>query len=279
MSSARLRSGRPESAFQVDLAARTLETPFYSIGWEEGGMLSRLFDKENQRSVLKDHQYGNVLEIFEDKPIDYDAWDIDIFYQQKKEIVSLSKPAELVEQGALKTVLRFTYRYNDSEICQDMIVYSDSRRIDFKTHVDWHESHRLLKTAFYTDIRSTKATYDIQFGHVERPTHWNNSWDWARFEVCGHKWADLSETGYGVSLLNNCKYGYNIKDNAMKLSLLKSAKYPDTSADMGEHDFTYALLPHAGTFLDGMVIEEANRLNLPALAVAGAARQRTAAAL
>ncbi|RAQ22707.1 alpha-mannosidase [Hydrogeniiclostridium mannosilyticum] len=259
----------PESAFQVDLAARTLETPFYSIGWEEGGMLSRLFDKENQRSVLKDHQYGNVLEIFEDKPIDYDAWDIDIFYQQKKEIVSLSKPAELVEQGALKTVLRFTYRYNDSEICQDMTVYSDSRRIDFKTHVDWHESHRLLKTAFYTDIRSTKATYDIQFGHVERPTHWNNSWDWARFEVCGHKWADLSETGYGVSLLNNCKYGYNIKDNAMKLSLLKSAKYPDTSADMGEHDFTYALLPHAGTFLDGMVIEEANRLNLPALTVAG----------
>ena len=104
----------------------------------------------------------------------------------------------------------------------------------------------MLKTAFYTDIRSTKATYDIQFGHAERPTHWNNSWDWAKFEVCGHKWADLSENGYGVSLLNNCKYGHSIKDNVVRLSLLKSAVFPDTTADKGEHEFIYSLLPHRG---------------------------------
>lgn len=261
-----------ETAFGQE-GANTLETPFYSIAWNQDGQLTRLYDKEAQRSVLKDGQLGNVLEIFEDKPINYDAWDIDIFYGQKKEIVTCDGQPVIVENGPLKTVVRFFYRYHDSSITQDMVVYGDSRRIDFKTHVDWHETHRLLKAAFYTDIRSSKATYDIQFGHVERPTHWNNSWDWARFEVCGHKWADLSETGYGVSLLNDCKYGYSIKDNAMKLSLLKSAKEPDTDADMGTHDFTYALYPHCGSVTEGGTIREANQLNLPAQAVAGAFKE------
>lgn len=246
-----------------------LETPYYKISWNAEGQLTQLFDKEADRSVLKEGELGNVLEIYEDKPINFDAWDIDPFYIQKKEIVKLEKAPEVVENGNLKAVVRFTYKYHNSEIVQDMIVYKESRRIDFRTHVDWHEDHRLLKAAFYTDIRSTKATYDIQFGHVERPTHWNNSWDWARFEVCGHKWADLSEVGYGVSLLNNCKYGYNIKDNAMKLSLLKSAKSPDTEADMGEHDFTYSLYPHMGAVVEGGTIEAANQLNLPAQVVSG----------
>ena len=247
----------------------SLETPFYSISWNEEGQLVRLYDKEAGRSVLKEGEKGNVLEVYEDKPMDYDAWDIDIFYTQKMETMKICRPAEVIADDGLKAVIRFTYKYRKSEITQDMIVYRDSKRIDFKTHADWHEDHRLLKAAFYTDIRSTKATYDIQFGHAERPTHWNNSWDWARFEVCGHKWADLSETGYGVSLLNNCKYGYSIKDNAMKLSLLKSAKHPDTTADMGEHDFTYALYPHTGAVTEGGTIEVANQLNLPAQAVAG----------
>lgn len=252
-----------EESFQLE-NANTLETPFYRIAWNEKGQLSTLYDKEAQRSVLAEGSLGNVLEIFEDKPMQYDAWDVDIFYTQKKEALECSAPPSLVENGPLQATVRFTYQYHKSAIQQEMIVYAHSRRIDFQTHVDWHESNRLLKTAFYTDIRSTKATYDIQFGHVERPTHWNTSWDWARFEVCGHKWADLSETGYGVSLLNDCKYGYSIKDNAMKLSLLKSAKYPDTVADMGEHDFTYALYPHCGNATESEMIPEANQLNLPA---------------
>ncbi|MBS6196195.1 MAG: alpha-mannosidase [Clostridiales bacterium] len=252
------------------LEGNVLETPYYTIAWNEEGQLSRIFDKEAERPVLKEGQLGNVLEIYEDKPVNYDAWDIDIFYTEKMETVKQAKAPELLENGKLKAVVRFTYQYHNSKICQDMTVYKDSRRIDFITHVDWHEEHRLLKAAFYTDIRSTKATYDIQFGHVERPTHWNNSWDWARFEVCGHKWADLSENGYGVSLLNNCKYGYSIKDNGMKLSLLKSAKHPDTSADMGEHDFVYALFPHTGTPVEGGTIQAANQMNLSAQAVCGA---------
>ncbi|HIX30129.1 MAG TPA: alpha-mannosidase [Candidatus Blautia stercoravium] len=247
----------------------SLETPFYRIVWNDQGQLTEVYDREAQRPVLCEGGMGNVLEVYEDKPVNYDAWDIDSFYIQKKENVVLAKEPELICNGALFAVVRFTYAYHRSVITQDMTVYRHTRRMDFITHVDWHEEHRLLKAAFYTDIRSTKATYDIQFGHVERPTHWNNSWDWARFEVCGHKWADLSETGYGVSLLNDCKYGYNIKENAVKISLLKSAKHPDTEADMGEHTFTYSLYPHLGGPVEGGTIEEANRLNLPACVVPG----------
>lgn len=256
-----------EKAFLYE--ENTLETPFYSIAWNEEGQLTRIYDKEVERCVLKEGQLGNVLEVYEDKPINFDAWDIDIFYTQKMERAKLEKAPMLLEMGNLKAVVRFVYRYHKSIIRQDMVVYKDSRRIDFDTQVDWQETQKLLKAAFYTDIRSTKATYDIQFGHVERPAHWNTSWDWARFEVCGHKWADLSETGYGVSLLNNGKYGYSIKDQAMKLSLLKSAVYPDTTADKGMHEFLYSLYPHKGGVTEGGTIEAANRINLPAKAVPG----------
>lgn len=252
-----------ETSFQVQLSDRRIETPYYVVEWLEDGRLSVIYDREEERSVLGQQEYGNVLEVFEDKPVNFDAWDIDLFYQQKKEVAVLSKPVELVETGNLRAVLRFTYEYRKSWIVQDMVFYSDTRRIDFVTKVDWRESNRLLKAAFYTDIHTTKATYDIQFGYVERPTHWNTSWDWAKFEVCGHKWADLSETGYGISLMNDSKYGYSVKDNAMKLSLLKSAKYPDCTADMGQHEFTYAIFPHSGSFIEGGTIEEAERLNIP----------------
>lgn len=246
-----------------------LETPYYILAWNGDGQICRVYDKEAGREVLESGKLGNVLEIYEDKPLQYDAWDIDIFHTQKMEVVKPVSMPKLVEDGPLKAVLRSEYQYHNSHIAQDMILYRDSRRIDFVTHVDWHEDHRLLKAAFYTDIRSPKATYDIQFGHVERPTHWNTSWDWARFEVCGHKWSDLSENGYGVSLLNDCKYGHSVKDRVMRLSLLKSAKAPDTEADMGEHDFIYSLYPHCKNVTEGGTIEEANRLNLPAQVLEG----------
>lgn len=255
------------SVFQV--SDNCLSTPFYNISWNENGQLTQVYDKEEMRQVLRTGQLGNVLEIYEDKPLNYDAWDIDNFHIQKMQTASLVKGPEIIDSGDLACVLRFTYQYHLSTIVQDMIVYRDSKRIDFKTKIDWRETQKLLKTAFCTDIRSVKATYDIQFGHAERPTHWNNSWDWAKFEVCGHKWADLSENGYGVSLLNNCKYGHSIKDNVVRLSLLKSAVFPDTTADKGEHEFIYSLLPHKGSFIEGRTIEEANQLNQPAQVVNG----------
>lgn len=257
-------AGQPENTacvFSADMAAGTLETPFYSLVWDKNGHLTSLFDRINNRQILAES--GNVLEIYEDKPLKYDNWDIDIFYTQKREVVNLAAAPELVECGSERSVIRFRYTYNHSSFIQDMILYRRSGRIDFVVHADWQESDRLLKVAFPVKIRATKATYDIQFGHVERPTHFNTSWDWARFEVVGHKWADVSEADYGVSLINNCKYGYNVKDNTLRLTLLKSSKYPDTEADMGEHDFAYALLPHSGTVTQGDTIEESVKFNSP----------------
>lgn len=257
----------PEIPFQVNLTEKRIETPFYRTEWDDRGHIVTLYDKETGRAVLDGP--GNVLEIFEDKPLNFDNWDIDVFYMRKHEEAVLTEPVQVLACGPLKAILRFQFAWRHSKFQQDVVFYSKSRRIDFETEADWHEDHRLLKAAFPVAVRSTKATYDIQYGHVERPTHFNTSWDLARFEVVGHQWADLSETDYGVSLLNDCKYGYSIHKNVMKLSLLKSGKYPDTEADMGHHRFTYALLPHRGSVTEGDTISEATALNEPVRVVAG----------
>ncbi len=240
-----------------------LTTPHYIMEWNKSGQLSRLYDRDADREVLAPGECGNVLQVFEDKPKQYDAWDIDLYYQEKKREITGLVSIELVESGPLAAVLQFSWKYMDSTVIQKVKVYAGSRRIDFETLVDWHEQHQLLKAAFPVNVRSTEATYDIQYGNVKRPTHWNTSWDYARFESVGHQWADLSERGYGVSLLNDCKYGYDIKDHVIRLSLIKSATAPDWQADQGEHRFTYSLLPHEGDWAESRTAEEAWMLNNP----------------
>ncbi|MGY5267958.1 alpha-mannosidase [Paraclostridium bifermentans] len=240
-----------------------ISTPKYNIEWNEYGQLTSIYDKENKREVLAKGERGNVLQMFEDKPMAHEAWDIDIFYQEKMREVKDLQSVELIEDGNIKAVIRFKYKYMNTTISQDMIVYANSNRIDFKTNVDWREKKQLLKVAFVVDIRSTMATYDVQFGNVKRPTHWNTSWDRARFESVAQQWVDLSERNYGVSLLNNCKYGHDIKDNVMRLTLLKSATHPDPVQDQGEQNFTYSLLPHSGDFIDGNTVKHAYELNQP----------------
>lgn len=246
-----------------------ISTPKYNIEWNEYGQLTSIYDKENKRAVLAKGERGNVLQMFEDKPMAHEAWDIDIFYQEKMREVKDLQSVELIEDGNIKAVIRFKYKYMNTTISQDMIVYANSNRIDFKTNVDWREKKQLLKVAFVVDIRSTMATYDVQFGNVKRPTHWNTSWDRARFESVAQQWVDLSERNYGVSLLNNCKYGHDIKDNVMRLTLLKSATHPDPVQDQGEQNFTYSLLPHSGDFIDGNTVKHAYELNQPLKSIKG----------
>jgi len=248
----------------------TAETPFYFLEWNDKGQLIRLYDRRAGREVLAENGRGNVLQVFEDKPLRFDAWDIDLFYQEKMTEVTDIQNIEVVEVNALRAVIQMTWNYQHSRIKQNMVLYANSPRIDFETEVDWHEHHQLLKVAFPVAIRATEATYDIQFGNVKRPTHWNTSWDYARFETVSHQWADLSETGYGVSLLNDCKYGYDIKDNIMRLTLIKCATYPDYAQDQGLHRFTYALLPHEGDWVNGQTIQEAWDLNQPLKVLEGA---------
>lgn len=246
-----------------------ISTPKYDIEWNEYGQLTSIYDKENKREVLAKGERGNVLQMFEDKPMAHEAWDIDVFYQEKMREVKDLQSVELIEDGNIKAVIRFKYKYMNTTISQDMIVYANSNRIDFKTNVDWREKKQLLKVAFVVDIRSTMATYDVQFGNVKRPTHWNTSWDRARFESVAQQWVDLSERNYGVSLLNNCKYGHDIKDNVMRLTLLKSATHPDPVQDQGEQNFTYSLLPHSGDFIDGNTVKHAYELNQPLKSIKG----------
>ena len=170
---------------------------------------------------------------------------------------------EVVEKGPLRGGIRVIRRFGSSSLSQVIRLDTGTRFIDFATEVEWHETNRLLKVAFPVAVRSLRATYEIQYGHVERPTHANTSWDVARFEVCAHKWADLSEPGYGVALLNDCKYGYDIADNVIRLSLLRSPTWPDPVADRGPQQFTYRLLPHCGDLRQAGVIDAGYDLNVP----------------
>lgn len=261
-----------ESTSSFELSKQSVETPFYRIHWNGEGHITSIYDKEYDREVLPEEGSANVFQLFEDKPMNWDAWDIDLFYQEKgKDLV-----AENVEVGDVNTLfaeVHFTYRFGQSSLTQTLIVYRDSRRIDFKTTVDWKERQQLLKVKFDVDVLTNEATYDIQYGNAKRPTHWNTSWDMAKFETVGHQWADLSEQGYGVSLLNDSKYGHDIKDGTIRLSLLKGAIYPDPDADIGKHEFTYALYPHEGDFLEGGTVPEAWTLNAPLQVVEGSFKE------
>lgn len=178
--------------------------------------------------------------------MDHDAWDIDIYYDTVMWLAEPASAAAVVESGPLRATVEFTRRILGSEYRQRVSLCHDSRRIDISTVIDWSERNVLLKTAFPVDVLSPTATHEIQWGSIERPTHANTSWDWARFETCAQKWVDLSEGGYGVSLLNDCKYGHDIRGNVIRISLLRSPTNPDPEADQGVHRFTYSLLPHAG---------------------------------
>lgn len=242
---------------------RTIETPFYILALNESGQICRLYDKEYEREVLAEGECANVLQVFEDKPTKYDAWNIDIFYTQKMRTITDLARMEIEKPGKISVNVNLEWNYGDSRICQKMVLYAHSRRIDFVTTVDYHEPNQLLKAAFPVDIRSTYATYDVQYGNVRRPNHWNTDWDLARFESVAHRWVDLSERDYGVSLLNDCKYGHDVKDNVMRITLIKAATHPDYVQDIGMHEFTYSLLPHGGDFVSGRVVQEAYDLNQP----------------
>ena len=251
----------------VRAADLTLENDQVRFTFDAGGRLTSVFDKCAQREILAPGERGNLLQLFDDRPVNFDAWDIDPWFEDQQWEVPDAESVEVLEEGPARATLRFHRRTEKSVFTQEVRLYAHSRRVDFVTHVDWHERKVLLKVAFPVDVLSPQATYEIQFGAIQRPTHDNTSWDRARFEVPAHRWADLSETGYGAALLNDCKYGYDVKGNTLRLSLLRSSTDPDTEADQGEHDFTYSLYPHQGGWQEGEVVRRGLELNLPLLAV------------
>ncbi|HEV2475170.1 MAG TPA: glycoside hydrolase family 38 C-terminal domain-containing protein, partial [Candidatus Dormibacteraeota bacterium] len=215
----------------------SLENELLRVQLAEDGAVTSIWDKEADREVLSGP--GNVLELHDDNPRRWDAWDLDIEHRETFVTVGRSFGGSTVRQT----------------------VSLGGRVLRFDTEVDWHERHKILKVAFPVTVTSREATYEVQFGHVRRPTHMDGSKARAMFEVCAQRWADLGDGAYGVALLNDSKHGYDIHGSVMRLSLLRGPTHPDPTADIGHHRFTYALLPHPGDFREAGVIEAAEDLN------------------
>ena len=245
---------------KVKVDGSTAENEFYVLTLNRAGQIVSLFDKRVQREVLTEK--GNVLVAFEDYPTKYDAWELEDYYKLKS--------YEMGEDAVIRPVMDGTRggflierTYMNSTIKQTLWLYSESSRIDFETEMDWHEHHQVVKAKFPLNIHAMKADFDVQYGHVSRPTHQNTSWDKAKFETYAHKWVDVSESGYGVALLNDCKYGHGVEGGELSITLVKCSTDPNPQADQGAHRFTYSLYPHIEDFRRGGVIEESYVLNQP----------------
>lgn len=258
-----------EEASRIQITENGIETPFYRISIDENGLFTSIYDKECDREVLKAGEKGNLLRMYEDKPMHYDCWDIDMYYSEKYWDAEKADKIQWTEEGPVRATLEIQRTISNSVIKQKIHFYADSRRIDFSTWVDWKEHQHLLKVHFPVNIHSDEATFEVQFGNLKRKIHGNTSWDEARFESCGQKWMDISEGHYGVSLLNDCKYGYSAKDSNVALTLIKSGIEPNKTADQEEHVFTYALYPHKEMWSAAGTVQEAYKLNQPAYATKG----------
>ncbi len=239
-----------------------LENDYLRVELNQEGDITRVFDKVGEREVLAAAGVAGQFQAHEDRPINWDAWDVDIFITDKMWLAEPAESVRVVEEGPLRATIEIKRRILKSPYTQRISLSHNSARLDFTTDIDWNERHIMLKVAFPVDVFSPTATYEIQWGNTERPTHHNTSWDWARFETCAQKWVDLSEGGFGVSVLNDCKYGHDIKDNVIRISLLRSPSMPDPLADAGKHRFAYSLLPHSGRW-DEETVSAAYALNDP----------------
>lgn len=257
--------GEPDFTCSVTVTEKSIENDFYRIEFADDYTMSRIYDKRAGREVLSPGGRGNVIEVYEDLPREYDAWELSRYYREKMREMDDVSAVEIVDEGAAKGI-KITRRFCSSTFVQTIRLWGRDDRIDFETFVDWKEQHLVLKAAFPVEINADRATYEIQFGTIERPTHSNTSWDRAKFEVCAHKFADLSECGYGVSILNDCKYGHDIHDGVIRLTLLKCPTHPSPVADKCRHDFTYSLCPHEGGFEQAGIVEKAYDLNDPMIA-------------
>ncbi|MCQ2449080.1 MAG: glycosyl hydrolase-related protein, partial [Clostridia bacterium] len=259
-----VKSGTPKSAespFKVD--GDHISTPFADIVLEKGAIKS--YQTKQGVEVVADATAPlNTFYFGEDIPIVWDNWDIDYDQPRKMKPIAECLSSEVVACGPLQLRVRVTYKIDDSALSQDIVFYADTPRIDFESVVDWKTPHSLLKTGFKVNVLSNDARFEVQFGNVKRPTHENFGTDKSQFEVCNHKWTDLSDTRFGVAILNDCKYGISVDGNDMRLTLHKGGCRPDTRGDQGVHRFTYSLLVHESGFSAESVIRPAYELNYPA---------------
>ena len=258
-----------KSPFKYD--GTTLETPFAIVKFADNGGILSLVDKASGREVRRpDSEPLNTFWFGEDMPDMYDNWNID--YDQKFKMKSIGTliSREVASDGPVEFRIRQTVKLTElTSLSQDIIFRTSSPRIDFHTVISWHDKHKLLKVGFDVDVMSSTIKNEIQFGHFDRPTTANTAVEAAKFEVCNHKWSDLSESRFGVAVLNDCKYGISCSGSDIRLTLHRGGIRPDTTGDAGDHELTYSLLPHDGGFSAESVVREAYMLNVPVYTASG----------
>jgi alpha-mannosidase len=256
----------------------TLENEFLRVKIDpQTGCMTSLFDKRSNKEALaasetdsggpKNMVCGNLLQTFVDKPKQWDAWNIDADFEAQHWDLTAADEVKLIESGPLRAVIRIKKHFQNSTFIQDVTLYPASPRVDVNMQAEWHEKHILLKVAFPLSAHNQKATFEIPYGSVERPTTRNTPAEQAQFEVPALRWADISDDKQGFSLLNDCKYGYDAKGNVLRLSLLRSPEWPDPHADEGHHEFTYSLYPHAGTWREALTVRQGYDLNYKLLSI------------
>jgi alpha-mannosidase len=254
---------RTSAVEQFEVGGRLIDSPLFRIELDESGAISRLLDKRSQRELIPPGGIANELQLFQDGPEVESAWNVHRSFEKRRYPWDPEVRVSVVERGPVRGVVRIERSYRATRLEQDLVVWADFPRIDFVTRVDWRERQVLLKAAFPVSVRCQRAAFEIQFGAVERPTHSNTSWEEEKFEVCAHRWMDLSESGYGVSVLNDSRYGCDVHGEVLRLTLLRGAEWPDPQADTGWHELTYSLFPHEGDWRDARTVRRAAELNSP----------------
>jgi alpha-mannosidase len=253
-----------ERPFASDLKAEelTLQNAALKVTVDkQTGCITSLYDKKTSFEALAPNACGNQLQTFKDLPKEYDAWNIDPGTLDHFTPIENADSVELTEKGPLRAVIRVTRTWQNSKFVQDITLVEGADQVDVGNDIDWHETHVLLKAAFPLAATSNKATYEIPYGSIERTTTRNNSWEQAQFEVPALRWADLGDGQHGFSLLNDSKYGYDDKDNVLRLSLLRSPTWPDPDADRGRQEFHYALYPHGGSWQQALTVRHGYEYN------------------
>jgi alpha-mannosidase len=251
-------------SFATDLKADglTLENANLKVVVDkQSGCITSIYDKKAKFESLAPGACGNQLQTFKDLPKDYDAWNIDPGTLDHFTAIDKVDSVELVGKGPLRGIIRVTRTWQSSKFVQDITLAAGSDQVDVVNDIDWHETHVLLKAAFPLAATSNKATYEVPYGSIQRTTLRTNSWEQAQFEVPALRWADLGDGQHGFSLLNESKYGYDDKDNVLRLSLLRSPISPDPEADRGHHHFSYALYPHGGDWKQALTVRHGYEYN------------------
>ena len=265
----RTEEGTPaeDGSSGLDVSESRLENRWFRITLNGKGQMGQVYDKRARRNLFPEEKAGNVIVCYEDRPHNYDAWDINSYYTETSWEVDGVTSVRVTERGPVRATVRIERPFLRSVIVQYVSVYADIPRIDIRNEIDWREHQLMLKDHFPVEVHTNEATFDIQYGNVVRNTTDNTSWDWSKFEVCHHKWLDVAEDDYGLSVLNDCKYGVSVRGTDIGLTMLKSPRYPNPTADKEHHTFTYSLFPHEGTWKTAGTVRQAYALNNPMRAV------------